>query len=69
MRHRADRVLPPAPKERVRRRAPGEAVAAEARGIVDELQPRADQVPPPVLGAAVQRHLQEMERLLGWLRG
>ena len=69
MRHRDERVLLPAPKQRVHRRVPKPAVADEARGIVDELRPLADQVPPPVLGAAVQRHLQEMERLLGWLRG
>ena len=49
--------------------APPTSVSQRARSLTKTLRPLADQVPPPMLGAAVQRHLQEMERLLGWLRG
>lgn len=45
-----------------------EPVDRTTRGIVDELRPLAGQVPPPVLAGAVRRHLQEMTRLIGWLR-
>lgn len=61
-------VLVPAAKRRVRRRRPEAPPADLAAGIVEELRPLAGQVPPPVLGAAVRKHLGEMARLIGWLR-
>ncbi len=71
-RPRGGEVLLPAGKRRGRRRRPAAPPAAPpadlAAGIVEELRPLAGQVPPPVLGAAVRKHLGEMARLIGWLR-
>jgi hypothetical protein len=61
-------VLIPKARRLVRRRPPPESVSEVAEGIVRELRPIAGQVPPPVLGAAVRRHMEEMSRLIWWLR-
>lgn len=61
-------VLLPAAKRRMRRRRPEVPPADHAAGIVEELRPLAGQVPPPVLGAAVRKHMGEMARLIWWLR-
>ncbi len=61
-------VLVPAPKRRLRRHPPEVPPADLAAGIIEELRPLADHVPPPVLGAAVRKHMGEMTRLIWWLR-
>lgn len=61
-------VLIPQARRLVRRRPRPEPVSEVAEGIVRELRPLADHVPPPVLGAAVRRHMEEMSRLIWWLR-
>ena len=61
-------VLLPAARRRVRRRHREASPADSAAGIVEELQPLAGPVPPPVLGAAVRKHMGEVTRLIWWLR-
>ncbi len=61
-------VLLPAARRRARARRLEAISADSAAGIIEELRPLAGQVPPPVLGAAVRRHMGEMARLIWWLR-
>lgn len=61
-------VLLPATKRRLRGRRPAAPPADFAAGIVEELRPLAGQVPPPVLGAAVRKHMGEMAQLIWRLR-
>ena len=67
-RPRGGEVLIPETKRLVRRRPRPEAPVDAAEGIIRELRPLADQVPPPILGAAVRQHMQDMSRLIWWLR-